>query len=145
MNIRKHFFRKAPEEYHHVAQIPSGGVAITHRLVDDVSTRRKMHGKWVEIKSEHGSIYRSVSFTGSLKGTPNNDDHADIVIDWVGWLHLHGYADDVNKDVELEIKPAGLWGHFMAFCKHPDPSQRLANIIAIISFSLGLALGSLLS
>ena len=145
MKITGVFFRKSHQDYPENAETHIGWAIISHRNLPDRTLRRLTHGKWFKIKSANGTIYRALSFNGGLKGDAGNNNSADIVLDWVGWLNLHGRSDNVDHQLNLEIEQCRLWELFMVFCKHPDPFQRLSNIMSIITFFLGLVLGAFFS
>jgi len=63
---------------------------------------------------------------------------SDLVIDWVGWLDLHGRASDVDGPLELEIEQVSPLLLPMMIVMHPDPTSRLAGWIALVSLALGI-------
>jgi hypothetical protein len=139
------YFRKSPESYKDISDVPLGWIALTHKLLPSGTKRKKAHGQLVCIETEDSKIYRAVMFNGSLEG--NNLDRkntTDIVIDWMGWIELHNYAEDVDKPLFLTIRTAKAYELVIAYFMHPDPFYRLQSWITFISSILvGYLLGRL--
>ncbi len=61
-----------------------------------------------------------------------------MVIDWPAWLHLSGYADNVDESLVLEFSKARLWHLPKLAVSHPDPVVRLSGALGLLSFVLGV-------
>ena len=73
-----------------------------------------------------------------LKGSPGQGS-GEIDIDWDGWLTLTGYGGaDVNKALQLTIRPVSRLEFLRVGHGHPDPGIRAAAVVASISLGLGL-------
>lgn len=143
--IKKNFVRVSPEKYSEHMIFQHGWVVIPYRLIENKSERRKLHGHWIKLTSENGSIYRVASFNGNMKGTNGNDEPAQLVIDWVGWLRLHGHKDDVNPPLEVKIRKAKFYEMAIAYFKHPEPFNRLTSWVSLLFTLIGIIIGYLLS
>jgi hypothetical protein len=131
------FTRISPHAFSTRAEFPAGWFAVSWRWIAECCHRRRGHGKWCKITSEHGSIYRVLRFSAELPGSPLAGT-GEIVLDWDGWLYLHGRADDVDKPLELTVSAARWWAFPQFALAHPDPTIRLAGLLALLSVALGL-------
>lgn len=131
------FSRVSPAEFAEKVGIPAGWFVISHRWMPEKSERRRSSGRWFKITSSSGSIFRILRFSPNLSGTPNGDTKGDIVLDWPAWLELNGFADDLDKSVELTFSRASWWQFAKLAESHPDPTYRMAGRLAIISVVLG--------
>lgn len=137
--IRGTFARQSPASFAEKTGIPMGWFVISHRWMPDKGERRKSHGRWFRIESKFGKTHRVLRFSPNLPGTPNQEGPAgSIVIDWVAWLDLNGYAEDVDGPLELRIERAEWWRFPVFAVSHPDPTTRLSGRIAVVSLGLGL-------
>ena len=117
--------------------VPLGWFVLPYRLMQKKEDRRKYHGKWFTIISEHKKIYRVLRFAPSLSGTTGSTQK-EIILDWVGWIDLCGRDEDVDIILELRIRKTYFWEFVSAGLKHPEPIYRLSTGLAIISVGLGL-------
>lgn len=131
------FTRIAPAAFAEKTGIPLGWMVISHRWMPDKSERRRAHGKWFRLKSEHGTSFRVLRFSANLSGSPSGDP-GQLVLDWPAWLELNGYADDVSGPLELEISKASLWQLPQLAASHPDPAMRLSSMLGFVSVVLGV-------
>ena len=131
------FNRVAPAAFAEKTGIPLGWMVISHRWMPDKFDRRRSHGKWFRIKSEHGTSYRVLRFSVNLKGSPP-DTPGDLVVDWPAWLELNGYVDDLNGPLQLEISKANWWQLPQLAASHPDPAMRLSSMLGFVSVVLGV-------
>ena len=116
--------------------LQSGYFVISWRFFNDMEERRRSHGKCYEIKSKNASIFRALKFDGGLQSATEN--RAEIVLDYIGWLELIGYADDINRPIQLTIRRAR-WYHYPKIAiSNPDLTFRLSSWVGIISLALGL-------
>jgi hypothetical protein len=60
-----------------------------------------------------------------------------VVVDWGGWLDLFGRANDVNQPLKLTVCSAPWWAFPRFVFAHPDPTIRLAGLLALLSVALG--------
>lgn len=119
--------------------IPTGWFVINNNLIPKKEDRRKYHGKWFTIISDHKKVYRILRFAPNLHGSLNDEKHKDILLDWVGWIDLCGRHDDVEIPLQLQIRKSNLWERFIcAGLSHPDPAYSLSTKLALISVLLGL-------
>jgi hypothetical protein len=78
-----------------------------------------------------------VRFSTQLEGSPAAGT-GQVVVDWGGWLDLFGRADDVDQPLKLKVSPAS-WLAFPRFAlAHPDPTIKLAGLLALLSLGLGI-------
>lgn len=131
------FNRIAPAAFAERIGIPLGWMVISHRWMPDKSERRRAHGKWYRLKSEHGTSYRVLRFSPNLPGAPP-DTIGNLVVDWPAWLELNGYSDDVSGSLQLEITKAHLWQLPQLAASHPDPAIRLSSMLGFVSVILGV-------
>lgn len=143
--IKRHFVRLSPEEYSEHMIFQHGWVVVPYQLIKNRSVRRKLHGCWIKLTSKHGAIYRVVSFNGNMKEINADDETSQIVIDWVGWVKLHGYKDDVDPPLEIEIKKARVHEMIVAYFQHPEPFNRLTSWFSLFFTLIGIVIGYLLS
>lgn len=119
--------------------ITLGWFAINPNLISNKSIRRKSHGEWFTIKSEHNKkIHRILRFSPNLKASSEEEGKSCIVIDWMGWLELGDFPEDVPESMVIEISKTPFFKQFFIGLKHPDPSQRIPSIISLISLVLGV-------
>ncbi len=59
-------------------------------------------------------------------------------MDWGAWLDLFGRADDVDRPLKLKVCSARWWAFPLFALAHPDPTIRLAGLLALVSVALGL-------
>ncbi|HVZ17141.1 MAG TPA: hypothetical protein VG897_08490 [Terriglobales bacterium] len=130
------FTRVSPAAFAEKVGIPLGWFVISHRHMPVKSRRRVAHGRWYRISCEGYSIFRILRFSPNLKFS--QADENELVVDWVGWLDLHGRADDVDGPLTLKIEPLPLILTPLMTVKHPDPIYRLMGWLALISVGLGL-------
>ena len=135
--MRGTFKRVSPTACAERISIPIGWMVISHRWMPEKPERRRAHGKWYRIKSNHGTSYRVLRFSPNLAGAPSHTT-GDLVLDWPAWLELNGYADDVADSLQLEITKARLWQLPQVAASHPDPATRLASMLGLVSVALGI-------
>lgn len=116
---------------------PPGWFTISHRYMPDKPARRFAHGRWYAITSGNATIYRILRFSPKLRGSPN-DSAGQILLDWPGWLDLHGRAEDVDAPLELTFTAATRWQYPKLALAHPDPTVRLAGELGLLSAVLGV-------
>ena len=140
--IKRNFKRLSPTALNENTGLAAGWCAISWRLISEEKgisgkkKRRQAHGKWFKLSSKHGSIFRNMRFSGSLKS--DDDLPAQIILDYVGWLILTNEAEDIHAPIELTIKRAKWYERPQMAVSHPDPAFRLASWIALLSLSLGI-------
>ncbi|HPM48104.1 MAG TPA: hypothetical protein PLW78_10245 [bacterium] len=125
------------------AKINPGWLVISYRWAseDTKSERRRKYGRWYEIKSENGRIFRVMSFSGSIEGNYVNEKKCfigDIVVDWAGWIELTGYSGEEKKQIEVQIRQIRKWQYILCAFSHPDPNYRLSALLGLLSLFLGL-------
>ena len=135
--IKGDFARTSPAAFAEKIGIPQGWFVISHNWVPTKKARRLSHGKWFKISSSEGSVYRILRFSVKLRGTPKSGT-GDIVLDWPGLLKLSGYAEDIPEEITLEITKIKWWEYAFVPFSHPDPTIKLASILAALSVGLGL-------
>lgn len=113
-------------------ELPLGWVAISHRYVDDKKQRRKLRGSLVRLKSEHGTVYRTLKFSPRLKF-----GESQMLLDWEGWIALCD-PDDERAPVEVEVTPASWYGAVYHSMSHPDPAYRHSMAVARISVYIAI-------
>lgn len=134
--IRGLFTRISPAAFTEKVGIPLGWIVISHHHMPSKSARRAAHGRWYRISCEGYSIYRILRFSPNLHYNASGEN--DFVVDWVGWLDLHGRADDVDEPISLEIVSVPLILTPLMTITHPDPTFRLMGWLALISVALGV-------
>jgi len=134
--IKGLFERVDPGKFAEKVGIPLGWMVISHHHIPDKQERRKVHGRWYRVTSQGISVFRVLRFAPNLHF--DWDGTSDLVIDWVGWLDLHGRASDVDGPLELEIEQVSPLLLPMMIVMHPDPTSRLAGWIALVSLALGV-------
>ena len=98
---------------------------------------RAARGRWCRIKSAHGAVYRAVQFAPNLEYSNKRSVPAGrILIDWSAWAELSG-LEEREDELALEIRPVGVPGMVSASVNHPDPGQRVAAWVAVVSLALG--------
>jgi len=125
------------------ADVPLGWFVISHRYVETGLARRRCHGDWFKIKNKGNGrfVYRILRFSANLPGSPKAEN-GDMVIDWRAWLEMSDFAEDVPESMELEVSSLGCVAWLRALLKHPDPTHKFANRLALWSFLLAvIALG----
>lgn len=60
------------------------------------------------------------------------------MIDWVGWIDLHGRDEEVAGAINLRIRRVPWWKRPWAYLNHPDPAVRLSGYLGWASVILGL-------
>lgn len=135
--IKGEFDRKSPINFFRDTDVPVGWFVISHRWVEGKKNRRLTHGKWHKIISNEDIIYRILRYSINLKGS-NRTNKGVIVLDWIGWIDLHGREEDVDHPINLEIKTVKWWELPKCGLSHPDPAYRLATRMAIVSILLGI-------
>jgi hypothetical protein len=140
---------KIPTKTLTVKRIPGTGHAypvwftISHRFLDDKVDRRMASGKWFQLRTTDGTIFRILRFESKLAYS-DNVGTADVFIDYHGWLKLIDYSENIDVTTDVEFKKAGWWQLMHCMVSHPDPGYRLAGWISLVSLLLGivgLALG----
>lgn len=131
------FTRVAPTALVQDMQIPAGWFVISHRWMPEKLNRRQSHGRWYKIKSSQGVVFRILRFSPNLRGSLSAGS-GGIVIDWAGWLDLHGQAEDVDGPIELEFSEARWWQFPRLAVSHPDPTVRLSGLLGLGSVALGI-------
>jgi len=131
------FSRKSPVNFFNDTNSPIGWTVVSHRWVTEKKERRNTHGRWHKISSDNGSIYRILRYSVNLKGS-NKTNNGEIVLDWIGWIDLYGREEEVNEPLNLKIKTVKWWEIIFCGFSHPDPSYRLATLLAVISVGLGV-------
>jgi hypothetical protein len=134
--VKGTFSRMSPAAFAQKVGIPPGWCVIAYRWVPTKVERRRATGHWFKLVSSGGSTYRILRFSANLKGGPDSPI-SDIVLDWSAWLELNGYADDLNKPVELKITRPRWWEMHRLADEHPDPIYRMAARLAVLSVVLG--------
>ena len=136
--ITEKFERKPLGSISEKQPVPNGWFVIPFRLMPDIKNRRKYHGKWFMIKSNHAKIYRVLRFAAGLNGARNKNVTSDILLDWVGWIDLCGRDEETDIELELTISHIPFWRQIFAGLKHPEPSYKLSVVLALISVILGI-------
>ena len=136
--IQAKFSRRAPASLAKNNGIPLGWVCVSWRWVSNKRVRRTLYGHWAKIKSDHGKCYRILRFSGSLRGTPGSAE-GEIVLDWSAWLALPGYDENCSA-LALDLKIQAVSWYEMPFVgiSHPDPTYRLANLLAYLALLLAV-------
>lgn len=131
MRIAKHAFRRvSPAKFAEKIGLPQGWVVVRHSHVEGKASRRAVHGRWVAITSDKGTIFRIVRFSVNLSTD-------QIVMDWVGWIDLQGRSEDEADQVDLTISTAS-WCQLATIpFRHIDPGYRLSAWLGLISIALG--------
>lgn len=133
--MRHTFVRTAPTKISEPHGIPVGWFVISHRLIHQKHDRVLAHGRWFRIEGPGGRIYRILRFSPNLKSsTPD----AEIIIDWQGWLDLHGRVENIKVALELEISGVRWWQTPVLAVAHPDPAVRVAGVLGLVSVALGV-------
>ena len=131
------FERLSPASFAEKVGIPLGWVVVHYNHIPKKADRRIAHGAWFELKSDRGTVYRMLRFSPQVhKG--RNGRPARIVIDWVGWIDLHGRDEEVTGAINLRIKRVPWWKRPWAYLRHPDPAVRLSGWLGWASVILGL-------
>jgi len=133
MKLSLLFTSSSPADFAQKIGIPVGWFVLPHLLVESMTDRRNLHGKWCCIKSDKGTVFRVLRFSPRLKSITN----AEIVLDWAAWIELNGKEEDVTQPLSLKIEKARWYQYPKLAISHPEPSYRLASWIAIRSFALG--------
>lgn len=138
------FMRCAPEA--DKRELPRGDIAISHYLVKNKETRRLMHGRLYKIETEHGSLYRAIRFDPKLKAG-KGEGHAQILLDYQGWLKLIGYDPDRQfTPIDITMRPVKWYEYPNIGLSHPDPLTRQSYGLGLLAFwlgAIGLGLGIL--
>jgi len=123
--------RVSPRQVHESYKLPLGWVVVRHGHLDTMSDRRKTHGRWVKIKSDKGTVYRLVRYSGSL---PRDG----IVIDYLGWMELQGRQDEIQESYPITISSVRWYENLILPFKHIDPGIRLSSYLGGLSVILGI-------
>ena|SRR5438034_1136524 len=129
--------RHSPSEATRTASLPVGWFALSPRWHPHKQDRRRFHGSWFVLQSEHAKITRILRYSPVLQGAPGAG-HGDLVIDWSGWMQLTGYADDFSEPIDVAFRPATFIEKINAWYTHPDPTYRLAVGLGVVSLALGV-------
>lgn len=132
------FQRVSPAKFAESVGIPAGWFVISHRYMPERLSRRFAHGRWYKISSAEGSIYRILRFSPNLVGSPGPNNEGQIVLDWPGWLDLHGRAENVDAPLNLTYSEVKWWSYPKMAIVHPDPTVRLAGELGLLSSALGV-------
>ena len=135
--INGRFERISLEAKNSIIDIPMGFFAISHNWIDDKKNRRKLYSKWFKISSNNRSVYRSLKFSANLKGS-TKIGNGEISIDWGAWLILSDFSDEIPESLELKIRTANFFDIPRILIFHPNPSEKLAAQIALVSLILGI-------
>lgn len=120
--------------------LPTAYFAVSWRILPAKNERRRQCGKWFEISSGEGTIFRVLQYSSALKYGENADP--EILLDYSGWMELNGNSSDLGVPVKLTARRARWYQYPRLAVAHPDPSYRLASWVAMLSLVLGaLALG----
>lgn len=131
------FQRSSPASFADKVGIPLGWVVVHHSHIKQKADRRIAHGEWFEISSDRGKIYRMLRFSPNItKGDEQNP--GTMVIDWIGWIDLHGRDEDVAGAIDLKVRRIPWWKRPWAYLRHPDPAVRLSGWLGWASVILGL-------
>lgn len=116
--------------------LPAGWCAVSYRFVEDISQRRRSRNHWYRLRSDYGTIYRVLRFAANLRcgiaGEPST-----IAVDYQGWWELQGLKVPEFETLRIGITRAGPVGLLIATWQHPDPNQRMAARLGILSVLLG--------
>lgn len=118
-------------------ELPIGWVAVHSNLIPSKLVRRKTHGSWVKISSNHATIFRLLRFSPNLRYSAA-DNKGSISLDWAGWLQLIGHADETKAPPQLHIEKTCWWHLPIIAMAHPDLTQRISVGLGVLSFALGL-------
>lgn len=130
------FTRVSPAQFVEKIALPLGWFVVRFDQLPDKSARRRSHGKWFSIVSDKGTIYRMLRFSINLRGSSGAEE-AQIVLDWAGWIDLHGRDEDVDMPLQLTISRVSGGRLPLVYLKHPDPAVRLSSYLGWTSISLG--------
>jgi len=140
--IENHEFSRAVGSNNPDPNLPLGWFAISHRFMTDSEGHydkkkcRRAHGKWFQISSEKGRVFRVLRFNPSLQSA---QEPSKIIIDYEGWLKLIDYGDDADKPIKLTIQPARWFRQCLLIAvSNPDPLSRLASWVSVVSLGLGI-------
>lgn len=131
------FKRRSPADFAEKVGIPLGWIVVNHGHIPKMADRRKAHGAWFEITSNRAKIYRMLRFSPNIK-KGNAAEPGTIVVDWIGWIDLHGRDEDVDGPIALEARRLPWWKRLWAYLKHPDPAVRLSGWLGWASLFLGV-------
>ncbi len=111
-----------------------GWIVLRHDHLETKTERRKTHGRWVKIKSDKGTIYRIIRYSGSL-------ERDNIVIDYLGWIELQGREDEIEVSYPVTISSLEWYEYLNPLFKHIDPGIRLSTYLAFGLGGLSVTLG----
>lgn len=131
------FKRISPTSQKFNAIVPLGWVAVNFRWMPDKSERRREYGKWYTFVSEKGRVHRAIRFAANAKRNKAKNS-GEIAIDWLGWIALNGYEENVDGPIEITIEKVPFYKVPFIFRTHPDPAYRLAAWVAWVSVALGI-------
>ena len=97
-----------------------------------------MHGRLYRLETEHGHIYRALRFDPKLKAG-RGPDHAQLLLDYQGWLRLIGYDPDrENGCVLVSMRPIRWHEYVNVGLSNPDPLARQSYGLGLLGFWLGV-------
>jgi hypothetical protein len=131
------FERISPASFAQSVGRPIGWFVVHYGHIPIKRDRRWSHGVRFSIKSEKDTIYRMLRFSPRVRKN-NPKGHAEIVLDWIGWLDLNGRDDIVDESIRLTVKPVPWWWRPRVYLSHPDPAIRLSAYLGWTSVALGL-------
>ena len=131
------FQRRSPRSIARQMDVPPGWFVVSYRWIETHEARRRLHGRWCRIKSPHKRIYRILSFSGNLEGSPRSGS-GTIILDWPGWLDLSDRIGQTPEALSLSIRPARCWEYPLIIFTHPDPTYRLNGALGWLSAILGI-------
>jgi hypothetical protein len=111
--------------------LDTGWIVLRHDHLETKTERRETHGRWVKIRSDKGTIYRIIRYSGSL-GRDN------IVIDYLGWIELQGREDEIQVSYPITISTVRWYETPILPFKHIDPGIRLSSYLGGLSVILGI-------
>ena len=114
-----------------------GWFVVSHHWVHAKKDRRRLHGAWCRISSEHATVYRVLRFSPLLKASAD-ERMGDLAIDYPAWIALSGFQEDTNQPVRMIITKAKWWHRPLCALSHPDPSYRLSAALGLLSVFLGI-------
>jgi hypothetical protein len=117
------------------AVLSAGYFAFSWRIFPAEDERRRQNGKWFKISSATGTIFRVLQFSSNLRYGENWDP--EILLDYSGWMKLNSNSSDLGVPIKLTVWRARWYQFPWLAVAHPDPSQRLANCVALLSLALG--------
>ena len=117
-------------------KLRDGWFAVSHHLLgpDQVSGRHR--NRIYRLSTDTGVAYRTLRFAANIDAG-KSEGPAVLAIDHQGWLELGGFRRHPQREMTVSIRLARAVERPVAMWRHPNPADRLAFKLSLLSVFLG--------